>query len=124
MRRSHAGALSVKAAKVSRLLTASANERRLIILGQLFEGERSVTRLAEKVDLTRSALSQHLAKLRLAGVVATRRDSRTIYYRLEGEAIVSIMNELAEHFCRVGHGNVPLTKSSEKLQAYTTSTSE
>ncbi len=106
--------ISAKAAEASRLLTALANEHRLTILCQLFEGERSLTSLAETVGLTQSALSQHLAKLRSAGVVVTRRDSRTIYYRLEGEVVISIMNTLAEHFCQVGSGNVTLTKNPEK----------
>ncbi len=100
LRPSHARELSAKAAEASRVLTALANEHRLTILCQLFEGERSVTSLAETVGLTRSALSQHLAKLRSAGLVATRRDSQTIYYRLEGEAVVSIMNTLLNTFAR------------------------
>ena len=71
-----AKALTAKAAEATRLLTALANESRLAFLCQLVEGEQSVGALAEAVGLSQSALSQHLAKLRAAGIVATRRTHR------------------------------------------------
>ena len=92
--------LTAKAAEAARLLAALANESRLMILCELVDGERSVGTLVEAVGLTQSALSQHLAKLRAAGVVATRRDAQTIYYRLASEAAGSVMTTLAEIFCR------------------------
>lgn len=92
--------LTAKANEAARLLTALANERRLAILCALTEGERSVGQLVEAVGLTQSALSQHLAKLRAAGIVATRRDAQTIYYRLASDAAGSIMTTLAEIYCR------------------------
>ncbi len=92
--------LTVKAAEATRLLTALANEHRLAILCQLVEGERSVGKLVDAVGLTQSALSQHLAKLRAAGIVATRRDAQTIYYRLASEAAGSVMKTLADIYCR------------------------
>ena len=92
--------LTAKAAEATRLLTALANESRLAILCQLVEGERSVGELVEAVGLTQSALSQHLAKLRAAGIVATRRDAQTIYYRLASKAAGSVMTTLAEIYCR------------------------
>lgn len=92
--------LNNKAAEAARLLTALANENRLAILCQLIEGERSVGSLVEAVGLTQSALSQHLAKLRTAGIVATRRDAQTIYYRLVSAAADSVMKTLADIYCR------------------------
>jgi len=92
--------LTAKAAEASRLLTALANEHRLAILCQLVEGERSVGKLVDAAGLTQSALSQHLAKLRAAGIVATRRDSQTTYYRLANEAAGSVMRTLADIYCR------------------------
>jgi ArsR family transcriptional regulator, virulence genes transcriptional regulator len=92
--------LTAKAAEAARLLAALANESRLMILCELVDGERSVGTLVEAVGLTQSALSQHLAKLRAAGIVATRRDAQTIYYRLASEAAGSVMTTLAEIFCR------------------------
>ncbi len=93
LRPNYARELFDKANEASRLLSALANERRC----QLLRGERSVGSLAEIVGLTRSALSQHLAKLRSAGLVATRRDSQTIYYRAD-EAAGRIMNAIAEYY--------------------------
>jgi DNA-binding transcriptional ArsR family regulator len=92
--------LSVKAADASRLLGALANERRLAILCRLVEGERSVGDLAEAVGLTQSALSQHLARLRAAGIVATRRHAQTVYYRLASSAAANVMKTLADIYCR------------------------
>ena len=92
--------LTAKAAEAARLLAALANESRLMILCELVDGERSVGTLVEAVGLTQSALSQHLAKLRAAGIVATRRDAQTIYYRLASEAAGSVMATLAEIYCR------------------------
>ena len=92
--------LTAKAAEATRLLTALANESRLAILCELVEGERSVGKLVEAVGLTQSALSQHLAKLRAAKIVATRRDAQTIYYRLASDAAGSIMTTLAEIYCQ------------------------
>lgn len=91
--------LAARAAEATRLLTALANEHRLAILCQLIEGERSVGKLVDAAGLTQSALSQHLAKLRAAGIVATRRDAQTIYYRLASPAAGSIMKTLAEIYC-------------------------
>ena len=92
--------LTAKAAEATRLLAALANESRLAILCELVEGERSVGKLVEVVGLTQSALSQHLAKLRATGIVATRRDAQTIYYRLASKAAGSVMTTLAEIYCR------------------------
>lgn len=92
--------LTAKAAEAARLLAALANKHRLAILCELIEGERSVGKLVDAVGLTQSALSQHLAKLRAAGIVATRRDAQTIYYRLASAAAGSVMKTLADIYCR------------------------
>jgi len=68
-------------------------------LCELVECERSVGALVDAVGLTQSALSQHLAKLRAAGIVATRRDAQTIYYRLASAAATSVMKTLADIYC-------------------------
>nr|WP_246215906.1 metalloregulator ArsR/SmtB family transcription factor [Microvirga makkahensis] len=78
-----------------------ANERRLMILCRLVEwGEANVTTLAEAVGLSQSALSQHLAKLRDEGLVATRRESQTIWYRIADPRIEQLMATLYSLFCR------------------------
>ncbi|MFA6266187.1 MAG: metalloregulator ArsR/SmtB family transcription factor, partial [Pseudolabrys sp.] len=75
--------LERKAAEAASLLKLMANENRLLILCRLaITGELSVGALAGAVSLSQSALSQHLAKMRDDGLVATRRDAQTIYYRI------------------------------------------
>jgi DNA-binding transcriptional ArsR family regulator len=61
---------------------ALADPKRLCVLESLANGEQSVGDLAEKVRCQVPNMSQHLAVLRSAGIVATRRDGNTVYYRL------------------------------------------
>lgn len=87
------------ACDAARLLRALSNERRLMILCQLGDGERSVGELQSLVGLSQSALSQHLAVLRRQGVVATRRDGQNIYYRVLDDAAMTVVATLAAVFC-------------------------
>ncbi len=87
------------AAAAARLLKALANERRLMILCQLTGGERSVGELQPLVGLSQSALSQHLAVLRVDGLLATRRTGHTIHYRISDPAAAQLMTVLAAIFC-------------------------
>ena len=86
-------------ARAAAFLKAVANGNRLMILCELKAGERSVSSLEEVVPLAQSALSQHLAKLREEGLVATRREAQTIYYRLADERVGRLIDTLAELFC-------------------------
>lgn len=80
-------------------LKALANPKRLAILCRLGEGEVCVNKLSVEVDLSQSALSQHLAKLREQGFVATRREQQTIYYRLDSPEIEAIIGTLHKLYC-------------------------
>lgn len=92
--------LQDKAADAARLLRLLANEKRLLILCLLIaRGEMDVTSLAEAVELSQSALSQHLAKLREDGLVAFRRESQTLYYRLEDPRAARVLATLKDIFC-------------------------
>lgn len=87
------------AGKAAGLLRTLGNEKRLMILCQLGEGELPAGALQEPLGLSQSALSQHLAVLREAGVVETRREAQTIYYRIADPAAVRIIETLAAIFC-------------------------
>ncbi len=87
------------AGRAATLLRLLGNERRLMILCQLANGELSVSELQARVGLSQSALSQHLALLREESVVATRRESQTIYYRIVDHAAMRVIETLAELFC-------------------------
>jgi ArsR family transcriptional regulator len=91
--------LEASASSAARLLKTLGNARRLMILCQLAEGEQSVGQLAPRSGLSQSALSQHLAVLREDGIVATRRDGLTVWYRIEDPAAIRVVTTLAEIFC-------------------------
>lgn len=91
--------LQSNARRASTLLKAMSNERRLLILCYLSEGEKSVGELEELVDLSQSALSQHLARLRRDKLVRTRRAAQNIYYSLNGHEAQTIMATLHALYC-------------------------
>lgn len=81
------------------LLKALANEQRLLVMCSLVDGPKSVGELNERVELSQSALSQHLAVLRAAGVVTTRREGQTIWYALADGPATAVMHALHASFC-------------------------
>ena len=92
-------AMRLHAADASRVLKALANEKRLLLLCQLVEGECSVGELNARVDLSQSALPQHLAVLRDEGLVTTRREAQTIYYALAPGPAHRIIETLHGIYC-------------------------
>jgi DNA-binding transcriptional ArsR family regulator len=88
-----------KAGEVAGFLKTLANENRLLVLCVLLEGEQSVGQLNARIDLSPSALSQHLAWLREAGFVQTRRESQMIYYQLIDGRVQQMMALLKQQFC-------------------------
>ena len=91
--------LDKKAEEVSRLLTAMANAKRLIVHCNLIDGERSVGDLADIVGLSSAALSQHLGKMRALNLVATRRDGQTIHYRIASPEVREVLQTLYRLYC-------------------------
>jgi len=87
------------AAEAARFMKALGNEQRLLILCNLLEQPLSVSEINERVQLSQSALSQHLALLREQGMVETRREAQSIYYSLPPGAVTRIMAVLQEIFC-------------------------
>jgi len=91
--------LQKKAGAAEVMLKAVANRNRLVILCELLKGERSVSALQGAIGLSQSALSQHLARLREDEIVATRRESQTIYYSLSSKPISRLIGLLYEFYC-------------------------
>ena len=91
--------LQSKAGAAEALLKVVASKHRLIILCELLQGERSVTALRQAIGLSQSALSQHLARLREDELVATRRESQTIYYSLASSRVTKLIGLLYELYC-------------------------
>ncbi len=88
-----------RAEEAARLLAALGQTKRLMALCRLKDQEMSVGALADAVGLGQSALSQHLARLRDLGIVATRRDAQTIYYRLASDDAKRLISLLYEIYC-------------------------
>ena len=91
--------LKANAKIAATMLKAIANESRLLILCNLEGKEISVTELNEHLDLSQSALSQHLAVLRKNGLVKTRRESQTIYYSLSDVRASKVIKTLHDLYC-------------------------
>jgi DNA-binding transcriptional ArsR family regulator len=93
-------AVKKRAAEAADFLKSMANECRLMVLCELVQGERTVGQLEEVAGLSQSALSQHLAKLREAKLVATRREAQTIYYSLADSGVKRLIEVLYDLYCR------------------------
>ncbi|PZW48329.1 ArsR family transcriptional regulator [Humitalea rosea] len=92
--------LEASASEAARMLRLLANERRLLLLCHLAgEGELSVGVLSTMLGLSQPALSQHLALLREDGLVATRKVSQTVFYRLADPKAARLLEVLRELFC-------------------------
>jgi ArsR family transcriptional regulator, virulence genes transcriptional regulator len=92
-------AMSRKAEEAAGLLRALSHGARLKVLCELVAGERSVGELVRASGLGQSALSQHLARLREDGLVATRREAQTIYYRVADPKAQQLVRMLHDLYC-------------------------
>ena len=92
--------LQSRALRASGLLKAMSNPVRLLVLCQLAESEKSVGELERVVDVSQSALSQHLALLRSRGLVTFRREGQTLYYSLAGREAATLLAALYQIYCK------------------------
>jgi ArsR family transcriptional regulator, virulence genes transcriptional regulator len=90
------------AREASEFLKALAHEARLMILCDLLRGEKSVGELEARLSRRQASVSQQLARLRLEGLVSTRRDGKTIYYSIAGDKARSVIGALYASFCVPG----------------------
>ncbi len=89
-----------QAAEAVSVLKSIAHEGRLLVLCYLSEaGEMSVGELATRVGLSQSALSQHLAKLRAEGLVATRKEAQSVFYRIDQPKVLRLLRTLHDLYC-------------------------
>lgn len=82
----------------SRMLRSMSNDRRLVILLLLRSKEMSVNDIAERIGLSQSALSQHLAILRVDGLVKTRRQAQSIFYSLASTTALTLLDNVENLF--------------------------
>lgn len=105
-------AMREHASDAAQLLKALANEKRLLVLCLLAEGERSVGDINALLDVSQSALSQHLAVLRDEGLVTTRRDAQSIFYALAPGPAFTLIHTLHGIYCATG--TTPAGRRREK----------
>ena len=92
-------ALQMRANEATSLLSAMSNEKRLMILCQLIQTERTVNELAELVGAAQPTVSQHLGLLRREGLITARHDGRTRFYTLAGNEAREILGTLQSLYC-------------------------
>ena len=80
-------------------LKALAHEGRLIILCRLSRGECPVSELENMLSARQAAVSQQLARLRMEGLVTTRREGKTIYYAIKDERVKKMIDVVYDLFC-------------------------
>ena len=96
--------LEAHAVLAESFLRSIANRHRLVVLCLLTDGETSAGELSRRAGITQSNLSRHLATLREEGLVATRREMTTIYYRIASDRVHTIMKTLHSMFCAAPDG--------------------
>lgn len=92
--------LRASADKACNLMKAMANADRLMLLCQLSLGEKSVGELENILDIRQPTLSQQLTVLREAELVATRREGKSIYYRISSQPAMAVMQVLHQEICK------------------------
>jgi DNA-binding transcriptional ArsR family regulator len=107
-------ALEDKAESAAEFLKMMASAPRLLLMCLVLDDERCVSELAERTGMRMPTVSQQLALLRAQGLVTTRREGTTIYYRLASEPVKDIMAMLYKHFC--AGTELPVAKHLEKLE--------
>jgi ArsR family transcriptional regulator, virulence genes transcriptional regulator len=90
--------MSERIHEASEVLKAMSSDTRLKIMCALSEGEFPVHQLAGMTGQSHSAVSQHLSKLRASGLVESRRDAQTIYYRCAGGIGRALVDTLCAYY--------------------------
>ena len=105
-------AMRDSADRAAEFLKSLGNRHRLLILCQLLDTERSVTDLAQFLEIRDSTVSQHLALLRREGLVKARRDGQTIWYSLNSDPAREILAVLYRCFCAPGESGVGIAPAA------------
>ncbi len=91
--------MEAKAKEVAELLKVLANENRLLILCELVKEPQSVSSLLEKLDITQSGISQHLAILKANGILDHNKKAQTVIYSIRDERIYKLLETIKETYC-------------------------
>ena len=91
--------LQAQAGEAAGFLKLIANEKRLLILCRLAMGEATVAELITIANLSQSAMSQHLAKMRQDGLVRGRKDGLQVFYSIADPRCFGLLSHLKAEFC-------------------------
>lgn len=94
--------LEQNSTRASQLLRVMSNEKRLMILCNLIDGERSVQQLQDLTGLAQSTVSQQLAVLRGERIVRYRREAQSVFYQIDSAEAAAILETLHRVFCAEG----------------------
>lgn len=84
-------------AHVAELFRAFSDTSRVRIMSALLDGEKNVSRLAELVGISESAVSHHMRGLRQTRIVTARRDGKEVYYSITDPHIMTLFRQGVEH---------------------------
>jgi DNA-binding transcriptional ArsR family regulator len=93
--------MQAQAEESAELLKALSNPQRLRVMCLLIDGEKTVGDINAEVELSQSALSQHLAVLREGGLVQTRREAQNVFYSIADGPVQQLMRTLHDIYCPV-----------------------
>lgn len=93
--------MTAAAGEASLLLKSLSHEGRLLLLCQLADGERSVGELTEALGLRQASISQQLARLRAEGLVTTRKEGQSVFYRLDDDRARQVIELIHSFYCPV-----------------------
>ena len=92
--------MNEKAKQLAELLKILANEHRLLILCALMQGAKTVSQIGEYVPkITQSALSQHLMKLKTAGILDSDKQGQSVTYAVADHRVTEILAVLKKYYC-------------------------
>lgn len=91
--------LKKNAERATSLLKLLANRNRLVLLCQLVDCEQCVSELLQHVEISQSALSQNLIRMRDEGILSARREGNQIYYRIAEDVVHDILRVLHQYYC-------------------------
>lgn len=94
--------LQEAAGQASSFLRSIANKDRLLLLCQLSQCELSVTELADLTGIQQPSLSQQLGVLRREGLIASRKEGKSVFYQISEPKVLVILQQLYDLFCPEG----------------------
>lgn len=85
--------------RVSKVMKSLSHPVRLKVLCQLIEGEKTVNELVDFCNISQSAMSQFLARMKAEGMLLSRREGQCIYYRISDSKLVELLRAVKEIYC-------------------------